>query len=236
MLRQDYFPSRLGDQSEWLENFAAKLAIYAAALGLSPARVAAGVADALWCAFVIGLWRVSAQSFADAISDAIEETHDGTGTAVQVLPVFTLPALPAGVVAVLPGALGRVFRLVKDAKNAVGFTPAIGSDMGVIGPEAPTPPPGGGAPRIKLFVEQGALSQITRLTFIKDGHQGLYLECRRAGGAWEFLAIDTESPYLDERALLVAGQAEVREYRARFWDRGEPNGNWCNVAKVTVGP
>ncbi|HBJ86382.1 MAG TPA: hypothetical protein DDZ88_21505 [Verrucomicrobiales bacterium] len=236
MKRQNYFPNRLGEQPEWLGNFATKLPIHAAALGLAAPRVTAGAGDALWAAYVIGDWRINAQGFADTVTDAVAETHEGTGAAVQVLPVFTVPALPAGVVAVLPGAVERLFRLVKDIKNAPGYTDVIGSDLGIIGPEVPPPPPGGGAPRIKLFVEQGAASQITRMTFFKDGHQGLHIESRVGSGAWEFLAIDTVSPYLDERPLQVPGQAEVREYRARFWDNGQPNGNWCDVAKVTVGP
>lgn len=237
MKRQNYFPNRLGEQPEWLTNFATKLPIHAAALGLAAPRVTAAVGDCLWAAHVIGDWRATAQHFADTITDAVTETHEGTGAAVQVLPVFTAPALPAGVVAVLPGAIERLFRLVKDIKNAPGYTDVIGSDLGIIGPEMPPPPPPGDtAPRIKVTVQQGTASQIARLTFIKDGHQGLHIEGRVNGGAWVFLAIDTESPYLDERPLQTPGQAEVREYRARFWDKGELNGNWCDVAKVTVGP
>ena len=41
---------------------------------------------------------------------------------------------------------------------------------------------------------------------------------------------------MDERPLLVATTPEVREYRARFWDKGTPNGDWCDVGKVTVAP
>ena len=58
----------------------------------------------------------------------------------------------------------------------------------------------------------------------------------RGGRGVEFLAIQTKSPCTDVRPLLVAGQAEVREFRARFWDDGQPNGDWCDVAKVTVSP
>ena len=68
----------------------------------------------------------------------------------------------------------------------------------------------------------------------QSGHQGVYLESRRNNGAWEFLAIDTESPYDDERALLVPDTPETREYRLRFWDKGTPNGDWSPVQKVTV--
>ncbi|MBE7495331.1 MAG: hypothetical protein HS117_10315 [Verrucomicrobiaceae bacterium] len=236
MKKQNYFPSRLGEQPEWLINFATKLPIHATALSLAAARVTAAVGDCLWAAYVIGDWRTAAQGFGDTISGAVAEAHQGTGTAVQVLPVFTVPALPAGVAAVLPGAIERIFRLVKDIKNALGYTDVIGSDLGIIGPEVTPPPPGGDTPRIKLFLEQGVANQIVRLTFFKDGHQALHIECRVNGGAWVFLALDTASPYLDERPLQVPGTPEVREYRARFWDDGEVNGNWCDVAKVTVGP
>mgnify|MGYP003350136036 CR=1 FL=1 len=70
-----------------------------------------------------------------------------------------------------------------------------------------------------------------------DGHgTGAIFVGVRGGGAWELLAIDTESPYMDERALLTPGTPEVREYRARYWDKGTPNGDWTDVAKVTVSP
>ena len=51
-----------------------------------------------------------------------------------------------------------------------------------------------------------------------------------------FLAIDTEVPYLDDRPLQVAGTPEVRKYRLRYWDKGNPNGDWSDTATITVGP
>jgi hypothetical protein len=84
-------------------------------------------------------------------------------------------------------------------------------------------------------VQQGATSQIVRIDFTKFGHKGVYIESRRNTGAWEFLAIDTTKPYLDERPLLAAPAAESREYRLRWWD-DDPNGDWSPVQKVTVGP
>ena len=75
-----------------------------------------------------------------------------------------------------------------------------------------------------------------RLTFFKYSHMGVHIESRRGNGLWEFLSVDTETPYLDERPLLGAGQPEVREYRMRFWDKGTPNGDWTDVSSVTVSP
>ena len=62
------------------------------------------------------------------------------------------------------------------------------------------------------------------------------LRRRRGTGDWEFVAISMKSPYTDTRALLVPNQAEMREYRAMFWDNGQPNGEWCDVARITVSP
>ena len=63
----------------------------------------------------------------------------------------------------------------------------------------------------------------------------MYIELRRNAGACGFLAIDTNSPYDDDTALLSPLNAETREYRMRFWDAGEPNGDWSAVQKVTGG-
>jgi hypothetical protein len=83
---------------------------------------------------------------------------------------------------------------------------------------------------------QGPTSQCAKLTFYKYTHSGVYIESKRGTGDWAFLGIDTESPYLDERPLAVAGTPEVRSYRMRFWDKGTPNGDWTDVATVAVAP
>ncbi len=62
----------------------------------------------------------------------------------------------------------------------------------------------------------------------------MYIESRRHNGAWEFLGIDTDAPYDNERALLVANTAETREYRMRFWDKGAPNADWIPARRMTV--
>ena len=48
--------------------------------------------------------------------------------------------------------------------------------------------------------------------------------------------MSNKSPFIDDRPLLVPGQAEVREIRARFFDDGVPSSGWCDVAKVTISP
>ncbi|HEY6168876.1 MAG TPA: hypothetical protein VI454_12610, partial [Verrucomicrobiae bacterium] len=156
------------------------------------------------------------------------------------LPVFTAPPLPPAMaplpatVPVFPGALDRIFKLVKDIKNAAGMTDAIATEMRVVGDEeSPDTHP---VPTLNLKVEQGPTCQCVKIKFKKYGRTGVYIESRVNGGAWAFLASPVVSPYVDNRPLLSASAPEVREYRMRYLDGNVPTGDWTDVAKVTVAP
>lgn len=237
MKRQNYYPSRTAAQIPWLENFREKIGGYTATLGLNATKVADAVASARFIVYILSQWLPAVRAFGPACTQSVEAILSGTGVAPVVLPTFTAPPLPTtptpAVVPVPPGALDRIFDLVEELKEADGYNTTIGEDLGVIGAEDTAVHP---APEMELRVLQGAPCQCVEVRFVKYGHMGVYIESRRNGGAWEMLAIDTESPYADERPLLVAGTPEIREYRARFWDKGEANGEWTDVARVTVAP
>jgi hypothetical protein len=232
MKRQDYYPSRIGDQVNWLDNYAAKLPIHGAVLGVIAGDITASVNDAKYANYVLGTWLTAVRAFSPSTTDAVDDVLTGGGTTPFVLPTFTAPALPAGVTAAIPGTLNRIFALIAKMKLSAGYTEAIGTDLGIVGSAATEK----ALPKFSADLLQGAGCQCVKLTFAKYGHMGVYIESRRGTGAWEFQAIDTESPYMDERPLLVPGQPEVREYRMRFWDKGTPNGDWTDVVKVTVSP
>lgn len=231
MKRQNYFPTVRSAEPEWLSNFADKVTAPATALGFDAAVITDVVKDARFCAYVSGLWLTQVRAFSPACTAAVEDVYYGTTPGAYVLPPFVAPTLPAGVVPVPAGALGRIFRFVADFKNKPGYTLAMGQDLNLIGPTETLPE----LPEFTLLVETGSGCECVRIRFKKYGRLGVVVECRRNGGAWEALGIDTESPYLDERPLLVAGAPEVREYRLRFWD-GAPTGDYTPVQRVTVGP
>ena len=136
---------------------------------------------------------------------------------------------------VAPGVLPRTFAAIKRLKTSSGYlanAEAIGQDLGIIGAEDTAEHL---APEYKLKIEDGPSCQCVRIDFTKFGHKGVWIESRLNNGAWAFLAIDSEKPYIDNRPLLAAPAAETREFRLRFWDDG-PNGDWSPVQKVTVGP
>jgi hypothetical protein len=84
--------------------------------------------------------------------------------------------------------------------------------------------------------ERGATIERVKMVFTKYGHDGVSIDSRRNNGAWEFLAIAMVKPWYDERPLLDPSTPEIREYRMRWWDKGQANGEFSPVQKVTVGP
>lgn len=240
MQRDDYYPKRLAERPEWHANFAAKFQIYGPQLGYSAAEIDAAVADNLYLAYGLGDWISSVREFGPASTAALKTLASGTGSAPFVFTAYvapTLPALPAGITAVLPGARDRTFGLIQGIKGRPGYTETMGLDMGIVGSEVPAPPPGEvPPPRLTVSAIPGDDHEYGRVKYYKEGHQAVQIQGRRGGADWEDLVMGYKSPYIDERPLLVAGQAEVREYRGRFHDRGVFTSGWSDVAKITVGP
>lgn len=237
MARKYFYPRPVSEQPPWHFNYAEQVIIHGVAIGLVLADVQASANDSKHLGYSIGAWLKATRDFGPAATGQVEVLKYGTGVTPFELPEFVPPAPPAGLTAVLPGALARIFKFVKMIKGAPGYTEGIGLLLGVVGEEIPVPPPGSiTPPRLTLSINQTPTLQQVLVKFFKDKHQGIWLESRRGTGPWEFITISTQSPYTDSRDLLVPGQAEIREYRAMFWDKGQPSGDWCDVAKVTVSP
>ena len=93
-----------------------------------------------------------------------------------------------------------------------------------------------GPVEITVTAISGTENQYGRVKFVKNGHEYVIIECRINGGAYVELGMANKSPFIDDRPLLVPGVAEIREYRARYYDNAAPSSGWSDVAKVTVGP
>jgi len=225
--KQRYYPSNEPAEITWNTNYRNKIGTHGPTCGLTAGEITDIIADLDFYIFLLNVWHPALQTDVREGTTYKNLVAMGTGATVP---------LPAGTTFTPPtvrptGVLTRLFNQVARIKLAAGYTEAIGTDLGIIGAADTTEHP---VPTFKLNVVQGATGQGVRITFTKFGHLGVYIESRRGNGVWEFLAIDTETPQLDERPLLVAGQPETREYRLRFWD-GEPNGDWSPVQKITVG-
>lgn len=63
MKRNNYYPSRIGDQVNWLDNYSIKLPIHGAALSVVAADITASVNDAKFGNYVLGTWLTAVRNF-----------------------------------------------------------------------------------------------------------------------------------------------------------------------------
>jgi hypothetical protein len=242
-----YFPKSESDQVPWCTNFRNKIGTHGPTCGIAAAEITDTQADLDFYVFLLNAWHPALQ---DALKRGTKyKTQVATGSG-PLLPLPVPPPVPTPAPPPLPnpnpggggtpapatfvrppGVLTRLFNLIRRIKLAPGYTEGIGTDLRIVGVEDTTEHP---VPEFTLKVQQGTAGQIVRIDFTKHGHTGVYIESRRGTGSWEFLAIDTAKPYLDERLLAAPSTAETREYRLRWWD-DEPNGEWSPVQKITVG-
>ena len=116
------------------------------------------------------------------------------------------------------------------ANASATMTPAIKQQLRLVGAEITTDP-ATAKPVLRLQLVAGG--QVEN-AFVKGTFTGVKIFSRRAGEtAWTFLTIDTESPYVDNRANLGAG-AEQREYQAIFMDVDDEVGLMSDVARIAV--
>jgi hypothetical protein len=234
---QRYFPTKESAQIPWCNNYKEKIGLHGPVCGESAAAIAQAVADMTFYVWLIGTWAPAVAGDAEEATAYKKLMARGgvPGASPVPPPVATTFPSPPAPAPVLPGILTRLFDQVARLKASPGYKAnpdAIGQDLDIIGAVDATEHL---FPEFKLKLQPGPSSQWVRIDFTKFGHKGVWIESRRNGGAWEFLAVDSEKPYNDERPLLSPTAAETREYRMRFWDDG-PNGDWSPVQKVAVGP
>jgi hypothetical protein len=232
MKHQAYYPTRYAEQVQWLENFVAKIGSYAATLGLDPATTVADIIkDARWIMYVIGPWLTAKRADNLAATQAAKQAQTGTG-GLLTLPVFTAPALPAGVVPRDEGALTRIFDLVAEIKEIDACTDAMCADLRLIGPEQGAPDFATLAPDLTATLSGNAV----RLGW---GWQafGKYLDqCELQvdrGQGWQNLTFDTTPNYTDTHPLPAT--LTQWKYRAIYRVDDAQIGQWSPVVSINVG-
>ena len=234
MKRNTYYPPRQADQIVWLTNFRNKLASHATDLGLTPAQVAAILADCDWLLYGLQTWLPAVRTWAQSCTDAINETQNGTTAAVQVLPVFTPPPLPTGVVAVAPGVLTRLFATIQTLKDGGKCTDSISHDLGIIG----TPQIGPDLSTIQPVISASTSGNQVNVKWGWGGNVAYLDRCeiqvdRGDGKGFSLLTIDTTPGYTDTQAFPAA--AAVWSYRAIYRVGDVQVGDWGQTVSLSVG-
>lgn len=233
MNRQEYYPIQNNDQISWLGNFRGKLPGHCDRLGIAAGDYTPILKDAAYLAYLLGTWIGALRTYSKACTVYMELAQMGHGSSER--PTFPDPPLPDGVEEVPPGALRRIFAFVQRLKKTPDCDQATQRDLGLL----PRPDYAEHrAPGFEPSLLPWQTGQMVKVRFFKYGHEGVLVQSRRGDldGSWEQVGVTTASPWFDKRPLLVAGQPEVREYRLCFWDKGEGNGDWTAVSRVTVSP
>ena len=233
MKKNPFYPGRQGDQAVWHGNFSGKLSALATTLGLTPAQLAAILADCAWMIYILQLWLPAVRAWAKACTDALIEAQTGASNGAQVLPAFVAPPLPTGTIPVNAGALLRIFVAIQMIKDSGKCTDAMAVDLGIVGTVATIPDLTAVQPVLTLSISGGNVH-------IKWGWGGLgaYLHMlemqvdRADGKGYVSLVYDTTPNYIDTHAFPTT--AAVWTYRAIFHSGEVQVGVWSNPVSIAV--
>ena len=225
-----YFPSTEAARIVWVINYRDKIAVHGPTVGLGAEDIATTQRELDHYIWMHRDWHPPIQDFAKASTTYRDHMSSGSGTVPQPPPLLSFIPIPPP--APLPGILTRLFAQVARIKNSLGCNDYIMNELGIIAVADTTEYPW---PDFSLTFEHGPDLHRVRITFTKRGHDGVWIESRNNGGEWVALGVDNAKPHYDIRPLIDPATPEVREYRLRWWDKGEPNGEFSPIQKIVVG-
>jgi hypothetical protein len=186
MAKQDFIPPGDNDYAAWYASFSAGVTARQGTFGLTAPEVT-------------------------------QVTNDNTDIHTKLTNLGTATIAAAQAVAdkrnSRSGTEARARLLIRRLKAHPNYTPAIGQQLNVIGAEDMTDLANSRPTLTGTAQPHG----IFELQFNKSTAAGVNIYSKRDGDAdFVFLARDTSSPYVDNRAPLVAGKPENRQYKAIF--------------------
>ena len=128
-------------------------------------------------------------------------------------------------------AVKEIRKLANRIKATPGYSEAMGSGLGIIGEDS-TFDPTTAKPTISVKPTGGHVD-------VKFDHprevNGVKIYSKRGSEtAFTFLATDTHTPYHDNRANLVPGTAEKREYTAYYFIGEDAIGLECDIVSLSI--
>ncbi len=203
MARQDFSPGGDGEFIPWVEAFSNQLAFHAPSVGVLPAEVAT-----VQGMIAVTVGEIGAATMARNAAQSATAAKNASRQTTEA----TLRAL------------------VRRIKAHPAYTEAVGQDLDVIGPEDTTDL----ATARPTLTATSVLAGAVTIGFTKSIADGVRISSKRgAESGFTFLATDTTSPYVDNRANQSAGP-ETREYQAQYFDQDQPVGLLSDPLVVTV--
>ena len=203
-MKSNFIPRRDGDLYTLEGNFSRKIVIHGPALGLDADEIAESVA--------ILERHMNAYS---GMNSKKAESKSATELNLQESR----------------NAKNELRRIAKKIKACKKYTPAIGDDLSIIGPDVPEQALATMKPSLSAVYNGNELV----IKFRKNGTSGVNIYSRRGSETdYAFLGFDASSPYIDARVKLDTSRPEAREYYAMFIDGDKEIGQPSNTLKVIV--
>lgn len=204
MPKSHFIPKRDGDFDMFEENFSNKISIHAPSLGLDPTEVT--------------VIRTAISNHRMAYSGMLSKRTESKSASEDNFQKKLI-------------AKKELRRISRQIKALRGYTSAIGDDLGIIGSDTPEKD----ITELKPLLIAKMNGQEIVIKFKKEDTDGIRLYSRR-GSETEFtlLAVDTHSPYNDNRPKLDGSKPEQREYYAFFFEGDIEIGKRSDVIKAVV--
>ncbi len=228
MAKRPWWPAAKPAQLVLVQNFLAKFAAYAAALGFTPAQVAAAVA---LCEAYIGAFNATEQCKQSMLAMTAwrEEVFYGQP---EDKPASAAPVFPVvGTVTYRTGTVPMFFALRDLIIASPGYTQGIGEDLGIVGAEITPSGPEQTTPVFKSVTTNG---YTVNLSGSMQGFDALKVEYARKGGTFSQIAFLTKTPGGFTITPATPGAAEAGHIRAVFIKKNVEYGNYSADYPVTV--
>ncbi|MES2516443.1 MAG: hypothetical protein V4580_19985 [Bacteroidota bacterium] len=224
-----FIPTSDNDKAVWLNNFSAKLSIYAVLLGITPAELTATQKDATFFQFIINLLELYRQTlknltgYKSLVKHAVGQQH---------LPT-TVPALPALGTApptIPEGVFDRVSKLAARIKNSANYTTSMGYDLGIIA-TTPVFDPSTMQPTLKVKLDAGR----PFIKWVKGESDALDLYVDRNDTlGFVLLGRLMRNEYVDIASLPANKLIDEWNYRGMYVISDQPTGLFSSVVPISV--
>ena len=233
MARSDFISKSDLDFRTQLLTFKSKIADSAAALGLTPAQVAAQAADTDYFNYVLACQQMMLNT-SKTWTVCKDLVRDGGAAAVDVSELAA-PVLPKPVPAVLPGVERRFRALVRQIKASANYTESLGKGLGIEAVDRVAPDFATLRPVLTLAVTGDHVT----VGWDWQGHRAFLDQCelqvdRGDGKGFVLLTQSTIPGYQDKTPFPAAPVKWF--YRGSYRVADARVGQWSNVPGVTVPP
>ena len=223
-----YVPASDSEKGIWLNNFTAKMSLYAAQLGVTPAELTALQKDNTAFQYIINTMETYRQFTLNLAGYKNMMKHAAINQHLGTLPV--LPTLPAAPPMVPEGIFDRISKLVTRIKASVNYTDNIGNDLGVISPTSNITI-ATLQPDLKITLDVGR----PHIKWIKGYSDALDLYVDR-NDTFGFVLIGrlTRNEYLDIVSLPSSKVFDEWQYKGIYVIADTPIGLFSKVTSVVV--